>query len=782
MAEISIIITAFNSEESIECSMRSALNQTFSDIEVIVVDDASTDDTYRAASSLARVDKRVSILSIECNSQCVMARRRGVEASSGRYILFLDSDDTLLPETCAKLYKRMGETPVDILHFGVQVQSSSKKSARATEKYLAPYPGILQGRGVVFKACFVDNKFKWNLVNKMFDSSLCKKAVKLVPQRVVQRGEDLLLFAFLAYHATSYRGLTDSDYYQYNFGSGQDGDDVISLAAFSSLCDSYIVADEIDRMLVEWNAPDNWLGGFRRIKNDLIDNCVHKFRTVLDEKSKLPAAQLLCEKWGWQEALAAFARGYWAKQGTFAKLVQNSILMQGQPVPVKHIGTYYYSYQGGGAEGVLRHLLRLWMKMGYRVTLFLDSEPTGEFILPSGVDVVILPATSKTTSENYLTRLKVLSKEISQRRIDTVVYQAWQNKLMLWDMLTAKAAGANFIIHSHGLFTSKLRVCDDYFSQMPYVYALADAIVSLSATDKLFWDNFNSNVFLTENPLSLDPNLVKPVVCSGKKVLWLGRIAPEKHPEEALKIFEVIHHVDPTVRFCLAGGASTKCYEDKIRNMAYELGLDDVLEMPGWCIGDEKIAAFHNARVFLITSEATEGYPLALAESKVAGVPCVMYDLPYLTMVENPRGIDVVPQGAIAFAAQALLRVLEDDEYYQNMASEARESIGSVASFDFETFWKTVFFAAETRSDPPNSSDKLLWECVTEAYSVGVARVRSTSSARQKQIQVRDARIKELEGKIKKFKESNSWRTGRFVTYLPRKVKKKILPLFINSD
>ena len=97
MPLVSVIMPAFNAERFIRESIESALGQTLGDIEVLVVDDASTDRTRAIVEELARHDSRVRLLSAERNSGPAVARNLTIEAACGRYIAFLDSDDLWLP-------------------------------------------------------------------------------------------------------------------------------------------------------------------------------------------------------------------------------------------------------------------------------------------------------------------------------------------------------------------------------------------------------------------------------------------------------------------------------------------------------------------------------------------------------------------------------------------------------------------------------------------------------------------------------------------------------------
>jgi glycosyltransferase involved in cell wall biosynthesis len=92
--QFSVIIAAFNAERTIAAAVQAALSQTRSDLEVIVVDDGSKDETVRVVEQIG--DGRVRVLTQD-NSGPAVARNRGIAASRGKYVAFLDSDDLWLP-------------------------------------------------------------------------------------------------------------------------------------------------------------------------------------------------------------------------------------------------------------------------------------------------------------------------------------------------------------------------------------------------------------------------------------------------------------------------------------------------------------------------------------------------------------------------------------------------------------------------------------------------------------------------------------------------------------
>jgi glycosyltransferase involved in cell wall biosynthesis len=107
MPEVSVVIPTYNSVAYVGQAAQSVLEQTFQDLELIVVDDGSTDDT---ASLIEGMDSRVRYHRQE-NSGVSIARNNGFAETSGRYVAFLDADDVWLPEKLAKQLDALRAAP-----------------------------------------------------------------------------------------------------------------------------------------------------------------------------------------------------------------------------------------------------------------------------------------------------------------------------------------------------------------------------------------------------------------------------------------------------------------------------------------------------------------------------------------------------------------------------------------------------------------------------------------------------------------------------------------------
>lgn len=108
MTTISIVIPAYNASKTIEETIRSVQNQTFSDFEMIVINDGSIDQTLEVLEKIS--DKRLKIFSYE-NKGVSAARNRGIENAKGEFIAFLDADDLWSPDKLERQHAELEKYP-----------------------------------------------------------------------------------------------------------------------------------------------------------------------------------------------------------------------------------------------------------------------------------------------------------------------------------------------------------------------------------------------------------------------------------------------------------------------------------------------------------------------------------------------------------------------------------------------------------------------------------------------------------------------------------------------
>lgn len=114
MPKVSVIIPVYNTEKYLEKCLESVCNQTLSDIEIICINDCSTDNSREILNKYAADDERIKIINFPENRGAAAARNAGIDAATGEYIGFVDSDDYPDLDFYEKLYNRAKETGADV--------------------------------------------------------------------------------------------------------------------------------------------------------------------------------------------------------------------------------------------------------------------------------------------------------------------------------------------------------------------------------------------------------------------------------------------------------------------------------------------------------------------------------------------------------------------------------------------------------------------------------------------------------------------------------------------
>lgn len=115
MSKVSIIVPVHNTENYLEMTVASLIAQTLRDIEIILVENASTDGSLALCHKLAQTDDRIKVIHLD-KGDLSYARNSGIKVASSDYVAFVDSDDTVLPNMYETLYTLAIENDLDLLY------------------------------------------------------------------------------------------------------------------------------------------------------------------------------------------------------------------------------------------------------------------------------------------------------------------------------------------------------------------------------------------------------------------------------------------------------------------------------------------------------------------------------------------------------------------------------------------------------------------------------------------------------------------------------------------
>lgn len=117
----SIIIPVFNNGKVLERCLESVINQTFENIEIIIYDDGSSDNSLDIISLYEQKDSRIRAFKHKTNQSLLVTRLDAMEKTKGKYVLFVDGDDYISINTCEELKKQLEMKNVDILEFAYTI-------------------------------------------------------------------------------------------------------------------------------------------------------------------------------------------------------------------------------------------------------------------------------------------------------------------------------------------------------------------------------------------------------------------------------------------------------------------------------------------------------------------------------------------------------------------------------------------------------------------------------------------------------------------------------------
>ncbi|EAJ5501685.1 glycosyltransferase family 2 protein, partial [Campylobacter jejuni] len=191
MFKISIILPTYNVEQYIARAIESCINQTFKNIEIIVVDDCGSDKSIDIVKEYAKKDDRIKIIHNEENLKLLRARYEGVKVANSPYIMFLDPDDYLELNACEECMKILKNNEIDLLFFNAFVLENNNKIERKLNFQEKCYV-----KKDFLKELLKTKNLFWTVWAKVIKKELYLKAVGLISleNAKINMAEDVLLY------------------------------------------------------------------------------------------------------------------------------------------------------------------------------------------------------------------------------------------------------------------------------------------------------------------------------------------------------------------------------------------------------------------------------------------------------------------------------------------------------------------------------------------------------------------------------------------------------------
>lgn len=767
--KISVLIPVYNVEKYLRECLDSVISQTLREIEIICVDDGSTDCSPDILAEYAQADGRIRVIRHPENRGRHLTRKTGVEAAQGEYLLFLDGDDSYADrDALLRFYQEIKARDVDILQFGTCITAEygqMKDRVPGLEAYHKPYAVRVEtdAKDMLQKA-FVEHRWSMNLWDKIYRTQLVQRAYAALPARRIVNAEDLYAYFAITHFSCSFEGAEGLAFHRYRYGRGLYGRPGMSMEFFERLCRRREIIDGLRVFSREQHTGNAYEEILKHIDREFLAHTVSVWRNRLPAPMKRDGFDLLCETWPAERVIAEIAGHCWNKKRETAKAVCGAQCLKFRRDKIRTIAVYYHWMTIGGVQRVISLLLPKWLQAGYRVILITDTEPDErDYPLPHGVKRVVIPDFRETTAENYGVRAEALLSVLKEYDVDLVDYHAWTNELLLWDTLVIRSCGAAINFHTHSVFTQGLENGNAAMADRYAAASLMNSIAVLSEVDAEFYRPVNANVHYISNPLEEQEIRRLPTAAlDDRTILWCGRISREKRPCEALEVFALVSAQVPDAKLIMLGDGQEKLKEE-MRSLIAEKHLEHKVICPGAV--DDVEPYYLQASLLMLTSEF-EGHSMVMQESLSYGVPVVTYRMDYLEMVRRCPGIISVDQLDRRAMAQEIIRLLENKAERKALGVQLRREILEFA-IDSRVYekWETLFASIEQGTDEAAGDDsrRILMDTMMDYITIGIRKKDEKLAAAEKKLAREKEKRKDAHAQKQRILASRSYRLARLL-------------------
>lgn len=342
------------------------------------------------------------------------------------------------------------------------------------------------------------------------------------------------------------------------------------------------------------------------------------------------------------------------------------------------LGIYLLDMKTGGIEKTVSLLIPIWVKLGCKIVLITRvPKQESEYKWEYDSECVVRECVQNDCLESIIKR----------HGIDIMIFNIWSDVGLFMDIQTCKAHNVKSIIYSHNHYSELGSMPARILCDLYKGYMAADMVLCLTEDTCELYRRLGINAKLILNPIS-DAYLGSTVAdLLDETIVWVGRFSEEKKPSDMIEIMRLVAEKSDKAHLYMVGdNTGTKCAEETVR-LCKKYGLNERVSFEGYQTDVDQY--YEKASVYVMTSKY-EASPNTLMESKAHGVPCVMYNLPYLVWSKNPRGMVLCDDGNYEAMAEEIVRLLADVDYRRRLGKEARESIAEYVKNDILAQWSEI--------------------------------------------------------------------------------------------
>lgn len=298
--KVSVLIPVYNVENYLAECLESVMRQTLSDIEIICVDDGSTDNSRNILLEYAERDPRIKLVLKDKNEGLLLARKAGFAQSNGQYIMFLDSDDYLTESACEKAYSLIEKHRVDILQFSAGVINCTGDPAVDNwpwwEEAFVPVEDSCSDEAILHNF-YIKRNHTTSMLGKIYKATIIRVAYHSIPNFYNYVGEDIYQQFLFAFFARSFKGIKTEPLYWYRYGAGVSNTQNVSLTKFEQYCRMAELVERIREFLYKEHSLKEHGRYCEAMAERMMTDCCRMYKNRMEENDKKAGGKLLLQYW-----------------------------------------------------------------------------------------------------------------------------------------------------------------------------------------------------------------------------------------------------------------------------------------------------------------------------------------------------------------------------------------------------------------------------------------------------------------------------------------------------
>ncbi|MCM1177485.1 MAG: glycosyltransferase [Ruminococcus flavefaciens] len=344
------------------------------------------------------------------------------------------------------------------------------------------------------------------------------------------------------------------------------------------------------------------------------------------------------------------------------------------------VALYYWSLEhSGGIENVVVEQTRIFSENGYSCLLLTNEKPvfySNRIKCPNAV-----------LSTDAAKRQSQWEQFIEDFDIKYVILNSAVDNFVKEDIENIHQSGAKVINTVHFSFPCPLLFNEAWesFSINLTVGKMCDAVATVSGIDALWWRALGCNAYYVQNPLTINTISDQPKKYTNHTMIWVGRGVAQKQPEEAIYVLHNVVKVIPDAKLIMVGLEDAgKSYRKLVKRLKLE---NNILFVPP----TSEIAYYYQQASLHLLTSITESFCIVIAEAKSQHIPTVMYDIPFLELIEDGKGVKIVEQRNSKVAAEKIVELFLNPDVLKAVGDEAYSTLSKFSDEEVVSRWQAIF-------------------------------------------------------------------------------------------